>query len=358
MREVDQDVHSRLGLATRLMSQIGSLLFSALLSLGSQATGPSSEGPKVLVSPVEIEGRLAVGSVSALQASVVRGLRRARVTIVQKQGKQESVGPTHSLLVSVEVDGRDYVLKFELRDLDQDQRGMEIVRECTLCGIAAVRALIEDQAASLGHKVLDEARKTVMLTIESQPSGAEVVVDGEIIGTTPFHDWVPSGAHSVEVSKRGYRSRQKNLSLMEGSREQLLMKLERRRRSSSGPRRNLQKGDGLADGEFRAVRSAGWISFTLGGIGLATGSALLILEGRPVKNQCAGDDIDINGLCRYRYTTARSGIAAMIGGGVVSSIGVALLFRGRRLRHQATETALSRTQFWFSPQGFGLRGRF
>ena len=44
------------------------------------------------------------------------------------------------------------------------------------------------------------------LEIRSEPSDAEVWVDGSRLGWTPLNDSVPAGAHLVEVKRAGYRS--------------------------------------------------------------------------------------------------------------------------------------------------------
>jgi hypothetical protein len=44
------------------------------------------------------------------------------------------------------------------------------------------------------------------LTVESRPAGAQVFIDGRLVGTTPLSlDEVPAGEHALHLDRDGYR---------------------------------------------------------------------------------------------------------------------------------------------------------
>lgn len=42
------------------------------------------------------------------------------------------------------------------------------------------------------------------LTINSDPPGAEILIDGQYVGTTPHWTYLNSGAHTITLTKEGY----------------------------------------------------------------------------------------------------------------------------------------------------------
>lgn len=57
---------------------------------------------------------------------------------------------------------------------------------------------------------------TSVLNIISEPSGADISLDGDFVGNTPTTIPVPAGKHSVVVSKTGYKPWQRSLSVSAG----------------------------------------------------------------------------------------------------------------------------------------------
>jgi TolB-like protein len=97
-------------------------------------------------------------------------------------------------------------------------------------------AVIEGRSVSASlATILDEAGKAALamasaiaggksgrLTVTSSPEGAEVLIDGIVIGTTPVVEYrLSAGSHSVFVRKPGYESAERNATIRPGETERL-----------------------------------------------------------------------------------------------------------------------------------------
>jgi hypothetical protein len=71
--------------------------------------------------------------------------------------------------------------------------------------IVVLALLAAGQAAYIGARLLftPAAASTSVLTVDSSPDGAEVVIDGELRGVTPFKVELPAGAHDLQLRKNG-----------------------------------------------------------------------------------------------------------------------------------------------------------
>lgn len=71
--------------------------------------------------------------------------------------------------------------------------------------IIVLGLLAVGQAAYIGARLLmtPDAANASVLTVDSAPDGAEVLIDGERRGVTPFKVELPAGSHSLELRKNG-----------------------------------------------------------------------------------------------------------------------------------------------------------
>ncbi len=66
-----------------------------------------------------------------------------------------------------------------------------------------------------------------VFAIESTPTGAEVYVDGEFVGTTPIAaQALPAGKHEIELRKNGLVSWKRHLSVSAGARATVAAEME------------------------------------------------------------------------------------------------------------------------------------
>jgi hypothetical protein len=66
------------------------------------------------------------------------------------------------------------------------------------------------------------------IAIHSDPSGAEIYLDGQLIGSTPSIVDVPAGNHQISVRLSGYQEWQRELRILAGSEINLEAKLEKK----------------------------------------------------------------------------------------------------------------------------------
>jgi PEGA domain len=61
------------------------------------------------------------------------------------------------------------------------------------------------------------SQSTGKLTIHSDPSGADIILDGQLVGSTTSTVVIPSGTHSIHVRAAGYRDWTRDLQVFAGS---------------------------------------------------------------------------------------------------------------------------------------------
>jgi hypothetical protein len=65
------------------------------------------------------------------------------------------------------------------------------------------------------------------LTVRSTPDGADIMVDGKFVGSTPSTLRLPPGDHVVSVAAAGFKSWQRTFTLSSGSSVTLSAALEK-----------------------------------------------------------------------------------------------------------------------------------
>jgi tetratricopeptide (TPR) repeat protein len=85
------------------------------------------------------------------------------------------------------------------------------------------RQTVEALIANLEQRFAEERRPPV--TISSEPSGAQVHVDGEARGMTPWSDRLDIGPHLLEVTREGHQPLRRNLEVRPGEPLQLQLML-------------------------------------------------------------------------------------------------------------------------------------
>ena len=71
-------------------------------------------------------------------------------------------------------------------------------------------------------------RGTGQLTVESRPAGAQVFIDGRLVGTTPLSlDEVPAGDHALHLDRDGYRRWSSAIRIVASKRNRVAASLDR-----------------------------------------------------------------------------------------------------------------------------------
>jgi hypothetical protein len=310
----------------------------------------------VAVPPFIVEGKLPTAAREKIEAELVEAIERAGFDVVapeavgstcESEGCVAELGAnadaTHVLQVWIEQDGRDYRVRMVLSSTANGAEVATFAQSCDICGMVELGELVVAQSAGLRDKL------TVVpatLIVETQPPGALVRVDGEVIGPSPIKETLAPGTHLVEVEKRGFHARRRELTLVEGAEEKFAFELVALDVTKEAP----------VDEKRSLAKPLGWASFGVG-LGLLGGAVpLLVLNGRPVKNRCDGENVDVNGICRYRYRTMIPGAVLAAAGGALVVTGIALVVHAKR-QGKAHDDG-KRAQLMIGPTDVGVVVRF
>jgi hypothetical protein len=211
-------------------------------------------------------------------------------------------------------------------EFERDGKVLFSVRDmCELCGVDE----LGETLASMGGRLQRRAQRmddTARLVVNSNPDGAEVRLDGQLVGSTPLDAEVPPGQYELTVYENGYRTESKDISLEPATQAQYSLSLKR-----TGYKR--------------------WLPWTLlgaGAVSLAAGISLVAIDENPIRSDC---NQDIDGRCQYLYDTLAGGVTfTVIGAGlVISGATLAILWR----RNRKPSSLARRIQP--SPHGLAIR---
>lgn len=271
--------------------------------------------------PLRVEGELDDAQRHELASAISAGLERAGVSAralpsvptpcdaacMVAQARTAGVGTI--LGVEVRVVERNYAITLRVIDGRTGEARARAEATCELCGTAEVATLLGDQIGTLAPKLVPTDPELARLHLRSDPSGANVRVDGDARGTTPVWLELTPGTHRLRLERRGHVSIERDAFAVAGVDEQLSVTLPAERRRS---------------------RVAGAIVLGLGLALAGTGAGLLAIDERPYRRRCSGDDRDFSGRCRFRYDTLTPGAVVVSVGAAAVITGIILLARRRR----------------------------
>lgn len=88
--------------------------------------------------------------------------------------------------------------------------------------------LVEQPAPSLAPVVTPPASDTASLVqISSEPSGAEILLDGDYTGSTPSQLKLKPGPHSVKITKKGFEPWERSIKVEAGESRNVAAELEK-----------------------------------------------------------------------------------------------------------------------------------
>lgn len=338
------------------------------------AAAPGDTAATVAVLPLQVEGELSDADKQSLTVELVDGLRRGSFAVVEPEAVLAAsskadgcnkpkclssvagdTGATHVLRARVIVVDRDYSVEVELFAGGSGDSLAKTDEACEICGIVDAGNLMASAAATLRTKLDALAKGPSSLSITSEPSGAEVLLDGEIIGVTPLERPVVPGKAVVRVSKEGFIGIEREVDLVEGVAETLSFELEK------VPSR-------------LPSRPWGWVSLGAGVAALAGATTFAVLGAseRPYKlgGKCAkppgqkanGPLEDAEGNCQFIWNTEWHALGLGLAGGALVTLGVAVLLNSRA-RKKGSKTKLEarrsrRPKFGVGPGSVTLQGRF
>lgn len=233
------------------------------------------------------------------------------------------VGAKRFLRARVEASGAAYTLELELLAADAPGGLVERVeRACPVCTLREVTDLAGKAAVDLVN-----GRTTAHVSIDTQPPGAQVTIDGAVAGEAPVETDLDSGAHDFRATlPRGYRPADARRQLVPGERAEILLELapEPIVPPPAAPRPVETES---RYGAWKWAAAGGAVALVAGGV------ALLALDG-------GGTDCGAGMPCKRLYDTKAAGIAALLGGAALGGLS-AYLFLNDRVAVTTTATAVS-----------------
>jgi hypothetical protein len=320
------------------------------------AEGPRSPASDVLaILPIEIEGTLPEHVVRSLEERLATGLLHSDLAVIRADAVRArqptadcgsdclrsaalAAGATHLVHAKIAVAGRDYTIEVALVRVDSGEQVAISSGLCEICGHEELGDRLDDLAGAIRRKASAAVMPPPRLRVRARPEGSIVSVDGEAVGVAPLEITVAAGEHDVVVHKRGFIAERHRLAFVDGVVETIDAEL--------GP--VPVEPPALRPGRI----ALGWTSLALGVGAGAAGAALLALDERPIRSDCAGANVDADGDCKWRYNTLSGGVVLAIAGLAAITVGAIVIAR-ERLRGKR-----SRTRPTASVQGFGLGLRF
>lgn len=331
------------------------MLLSCILAAASVPSARASsaaaeeEERKIAVLPLRVDGQADEASRKEWFGGVRRGIGRGDLRFVE-QAKVDQIGDascerkscleklrtgleaTHVVRTTVTIKNRDYKVKLEVVDTGSGAVIVSAEERCEICGVEEVANLLDAQGALLQTRLSSMGKVPPVLVISSDPSGALVYVDEEVVGTTPLERPVLEGSHRVRVSLDGYVAEEREMSFVSGVREQAAFDL---RRTPGNPKKRILGGVALG-----------------GGVALFGAGIGLLAAKIPYKKDCSAGagTADAEGDCKFLLNTSWGGAALAVTGAVLVTLGVVALLRHRGVRPAKQARVL--------PTGFGFVGQF
>jgi hypothetical protein len=268
----------------RAASVVLAFLLVALALVAGGATAWAA--PRVAVLPVDFEGRVPEVSRISLSERLVEGLAGAGFEVSAGEVLKSALqgGPAletcHApacyreiagklaldflVIAQVKIKEKNYSLKLELVGGHDGKPAAEEHDDCELCGIQEVGEKLDKLASSLMSHAGAPRSDPARLTVQSDPSGASVTVDGRAAGETPLTLELSPGAHEVAVAAAGHVGARKKITLDPGIRGLVSVDLL-----------PLVHGGGSTWVRSTVPRTLGIVSMIVGAAAVGAGAAVL-----------------------------------------------------------------------------------
>lgn len=197
----------------------------------------------------------------------------------------------------------------------------QVNRRCDVCTFKEVVALTGQIMAQLHREALIYISTQASLTIQSEPSNAEVLLNGLLAGSTPLLRILPPGPYRLEVRAPGVGSAQKTLRLETGKSHQLKINLLQNQILNF----NLSSHSPGPPSRFYHSPWLTWTSLGAGIVMSVVGSSLWALDGQETSDP------------RYVYNT-RAGGVTLVGLGITAITSAVVLYLVQK-QHRQTHSA-------------------
>ena len=273
---------------------------------------------RVALDPVTYDADIAARDQALLDERLEQGLALA--------GFETSGDTPYRVRTRVTKEQGDYRVQLTL--VDESQPRLSLEETCELCGIEELGELLTAMGGRLRRK-FDLARDSAVVRVETRPGGADVRIDGELVGTTPVEVVVQPGARTIEISKPGHRTETRDIDAVAGARENYSFVLRRGGHQTWLP----------------------WTLLATGVVGLAAGGTLIGIDGNEIRSDCNPDPA---GNCQFLHKTLGGGVALTVVGVGLVATGVVLAVKWRAKGQRGYAHRRPRLEL----TGAGVRGRF
>jgi len=165
-------------------------------------------------------GSPALGAVTAVQTA--RRMGRAGKLAIEVRSVQLADGETAMLRQSEKSTGFQRKgemaaeVLFAFGPLQLFEEGEDAFLETDTIINAYVNGTIHLDRAMFKAAPVPVTSTTAQLWITSHPAGAEISVDGNVVGSTPSEINLPQGSHTIRISKAGCRTWERTVTLSSG----------------------------------------------------------------------------------------------------------------------------------------------
>jgi hypothetical protein len=321
----------------------------ALGSRGALAHAPASDPTILAVTPLTVKGELPAGHRKRLDDALAAALASTSTSAIAPSATNAAdpdpscrspaclvalagaLQAEYVLTTEVIVEGRDFRVLTTVASARDGRVALSSAEDCEICGVQEVASMVTTEVGRVLARV-DSLKRPASVRVDSRPSGATVLIDGVIVGTTPYEDDIAPGHHTVALRKPGHAQTSREIEAGSDVVEHIELELH--------PLRTDR------------LRVAGGVLVGAGAVLLVPGITFAALHHRPVKSKCGDAVMDVNGGCPYRYDTMPYGATLLAVGGAGLVAGIVLLAVAAK-RGQSGQSTRARLQV--SPFAIGVR---
>ena len=288
----------------------------------------STEGPTAGLAPLVWEGDPHPGAEAELRSTFRSAMSGDGIRWIEPEPLREAIAARdgcnspeclaqagkaastdYVVVGSVSFRDRVYQIAVEIVDVETGTVAAQTSEFCEICSVKEAAELTAEQVAAVRPTLEALMRGEPTLEVSSAPPGAIVLVDGKRVGVTPLTLDVDPGRHVVRLEMDGRLAAEREIMSVEGARERVAIELAVLSDSASQDVADTAKpGRGLIGG--------GVASLVVGLAAAGAGVPLLMLDGQQNTRRCTGNDVDVNGTCRFSYETLAGGATLVaVGGG-------------------------------------------
>lgn len=184
-----------------------------------------------------------------------------------------------AVLGSLRRDEKNYLVQLWLLDL----KAGKVVAEVDRAILIASRRLVQDVTDAIPPLLRGEGERRGTLTITSAVKGAEVVLNGEVVGATPVTTQLKPGRYQIQVSKKNYMAVQRLVDVNAGQTTVEEVRLILLPGMRAEPELVADAGGAKAGEATLSLPWTAWVAFSVaaaaGGTGGYLGLQARIVEG-------------------------------------------------------------------------------